>query len=330
MSTSVVAYESASLDARIKYANTIAAAGQMIPRGLFDPATGKPSPPKVLLVMETGSMLGLHPMAALQSINVVEGRATLAAQLMAGLIRQKGHRLEITKSGTIPGGDYSVTVTGTRADTGDVYTATWDIPRAIRAQLVDSYERNARGVYEVRARSEKGKVLPWEAYAESMPKWRAISEVAVEGFSDVTLGMRSYEEMTDGGIPLAEPDPEPTEDWNALIDAAATRAELDEIGDRLAAKREGSDKIRARWLARAGQIDREANTVDADVVTETPEGGEAAEGDHPRSTGATAGTAPASAPSAGPDREPTQEEYEAAEAARYDAAFAAGEVNSRD
>ncbi len=51
MSTAVVAYEAASLDARIKYANTIAAAGQMIPKGLFDPATGKPSPPKVLLVM---------------------------------------------------------------------------------------------------------------------------------------------------------------------------------------------------------------------------------------------------------------------------------------
>lgn len=328
MSTSVVAYESASLDARIKYANTIAAAGQMIPRGLFDPATGKPSPPKVLLVMETGSMLGLHPMAALQSINVVEGRATLAAQLMAGLIRQAGHRLEITKTGTIPGGDYSVTVTGTRADTGDVYTATWDIPRAIRAQLVDSYERNARGQYEVRARSDKGKVLPWEAYAESMPKWRAISEVAVEGFSDVTLGMRSFEEMTDGGIPLAEPEPEATEDWNAAIDAATTRAELDEIGDRLKAKGEGTDKIRARWLARAGAIDREANIEDADVVTDDPqtadEGAQAPQDDEaPRSE--SSAPAPSSAPA-----EPTQEEYEAAEAARYDAAVASGEVSNGD
>lgn len=318
MSNAVVAYESASLDARIKYANTIAAAGQMIPRGLFDPATGKPSPPKVLLVMETGSMLGLHPMAALQSINVVEGRATLAAQLMAGLIRQAGHRLEIVKNGSIPGGDYSVTVRGTRADTGDVYTSTWDMQRAIRAQLVDSYEPNAQGVFIVRARSDKGKVLPWEAYAESMPKWRAISEVALEGFSDVTLGMRSYEEMTDGGIPMSDPDPEPSEDWLALIATAETSEDLAAIGARLAEKGEGTDKIRAAYRARSAVLATEANTVDADVVTddtETP-----VEGEEP----------PASDPQPSPSTgtpEPTQEDYEAAEAARFDAEMAAQEAD---
>lgn len=311
MSTSVVAYESASLDARMKYANTIAAAGQMIPRGLFDPATGKPSPAKVLLVMETGSMLGLHPMAALQSINVVEGRATLAAQLMAGLIRQAGHRLEIVKSGTIPGGDYSVTVTGTRSDTGDVYTSTWDMQRAIRAQLVDSYEANAQGVFVVRARSEKGKVLPWEAYAESMPKWRSISEVALEGFSDVTLGMRSHEEMTDGGIPMSEPEPEPSEDWLALFAAAKTRADLDAVAARLAEKGEGTDKLRAAFMARAGVIAREEQTVEAEIVEETTGGGEAVDEDHPEASGVPATAAP------GPEMTP--EEFEAAEAARFDA-----------
>ena len=307
MSTAVVAYEATTLDERMRYANTIAAAGQMIPRGLFDPATGKPSPPKVLLVMETGSMLGLHPMAALQSINVVEGRATLAAQLMAGLIRQAGHRLEIVKTGTIPGGDYAVTVTLTRADTGDVYTATWDIPRAIRAGLVDSYEQNPQGVFVVRARSDKGKILPWEAYAESMPKWRSISEVALEGASDVTLGMRSYEEMTDGGIPLAEPDPEPTEDWKALFDAAETRAELDEIGARLKDKGEGTDALRAAFLARAGVLSREENTVDAEVI-EDESTDRAAE--------------PGYEPSASADGD-----YEAAESARFDAAVENGEVS---
>lgn len=357
MSTAVVAYEAASLNDRMKYAQTLAAAGDLIPKGLWNPATNvngvlvpsAPSPGKVLLVMETGAMLGLAPAAALQSIDVVEGRATLSARLMGALIRKAGHKLDVVKSGSIPTGDYSVTVTGTRSDDGSVYTATWDIPRAIRAQLVQSYEQNSQGVWQVRARNKDGSVAkPWEAYAELMPVWRAMSEVGREGFADVLFGLYSTEEMTDGGapIPVTEPDPEPTEDWNAQIDAATTRAELDEIGDRLAVKREGSDKIRARWLARAGQIDREANTEDAEVVDETPGGGEAAEGDHPRSTGATAGTtpgtptpaegappmdvSPTSAPSAGPSREMTQEEYEAAEAARYDAAVAAGEVTGRD
>lgn len=308
MDSSVVAYESASLDARIRYANTIAAAGQMIPNGLFDPATGKPSPPKVLLVMETGSMLGLHPMAALQSINVVEGRATLAAQLMAALIRQAGHRLEIIKNGSVPGGDYSVTVVGTRADTGDVYESTWDIPRAMRAQLVDSYEPNARGVYEVRALSERGKPKPWQTYTESMPKWRAISEVALEGFSDVTLGLRSYEEMTDGGIPISDPDPEPTEPWLLLISGADSADALDAIGARLAEKGEGTDKIRAAYRARSAILASEAVTLDADVVPDDSSG-EAASPDS----------------SASPEG-PSEDDYEAQASAEFDEAVARGEI----
>jgi len=126
MSTAVVAYESASLNDRMKYAQTLAAAGDLIPKGLWSPVqrpdgsmgAPAPSPGKVLLVMETGAMLGLMPAAALQSIDVVEGRATLSARLMGALIRKAGHKLEVLKSGSIPTGDYSVTVTGTRADDG--------------------------------------------------------------------------------------------------------------------------------------------------------------------------------------------------------------------
>lgn len=266
MSTDVVAYSSASLNDRIHYANTLAAAGQLIPKGLMDPKTGQPSAPKILLVMETGAMLGLHPMAALQSIDVVEGRATLSARLIAALIRKAGNRLEIKKSGSIPTGDYSVTVVGTITETGESFDSTWDIPRAIRAGLVNSYEPNAQGVWEVRARSEKGNPKPWETYAEVMPVWRAIGEVSRFGFSDVTLGMYATEELTDGGIPIQadEPDPVSTEPWEDLIAAATSRAALDEIATRIREKGESTDKLRAKWLARAGVLDREP--VDAEIV----------------------------------------------------------------
>jgi len=323
MSTAVVAYESASLNDRMKYAQTLAAAGDLIPKGLWSPVqrpdgsmgAPAPSPGKVLLVMETGAMLGLMPAAALQSIDVVEGRATLSARLMGALIRKAGHKLEVLKSGSIPTGDYSVTVTGTRADDGSVFTATWDIHRAIRAQLVQSYKQNSQGVWEVRARNKDGSVAkPWEAYSELMPVWRAMSEVGREGFADVLFGLYSTEEMTDGGIPIAEPDPEPTEDWMGLISAATTRAELDEIKDRIAAKDEGTDKLRTAWLARAGVLSREENTEDADVVpddAETPsEGGEAAP----------------SAPHPPLSEGLTEEEFEAAASAEFDAQMGAGEV----
>lgn len=278
--TAVVAYESASLTERQQYASTLAAAGDLIPKGLWSTAEPdgqggmippRPSPGKVLLVIETGAMLGLHPAAALQSIDVVEGRATLSSQLMAALIRKAGHKLTIEKTGTIEGGDFAVTVTGTRGGfLGDeTYATTWTIHRAIRAGLVDSYKQNSQGVWEVRARSSKGHAKPWEAYAETMLKWRAVAEVGREGFSDVTFGLYSTEEGRDMGpsVPTADPEPEPSEDWPALIAAAETREALDEIADRLKAEPDQiRTKVRPTWQARAGVITREAETVDAELV----------------------------------------------------------------
>lgn len=100
---------------------------------------------------------------------------------------------------------------------------------------------------------------------------------------------------------------EETEPWGELIAAATSREELDAISERIAEKGEGTDKLRAAWLARAGVLAREANTEDAEIVDapQTPAEGE---------------EAPASvspAPSAG--AEMSQEEFEAAESARFDA-----------
>jgi hypothetical protein len=329
-STAVVAYESASLNDRMKYAQTLAAAGDLIPKGLW--SGGAPSPGKVLLVMETGAMLGLHPMAAMQSIDVVEGRATLSAKLMSGLIRKAGHTLTIEKTGSIATGDYVVIARVHRSDTGEEFASEpWDLHRAIRAGMVDSYQPNSKGIWEVRARSQSGKPKPWEAHAEVMPVWRAVSEVSRLAASDVLFGLYSTEEMTDGGFPISDPDPEATEDWLALIAGAQTEDALAGIGARLAEKGEGTDKIRAAYRARSAVLSAEANTVDADVIEETTGGGEAAVRDHPEATGAhrtlaasgaqtpAEGASPSAdaAPSAG--SEMTLEEYEAAEAARFDA-----------
>lgn len=306
MSTSVVAYSGASLNDRQRYAQTLAAAGDLIPKGLQNP-DGSPSPGKILLVMETGDMLGLHPAASLQSIDVVEGRATLSAKLMSALIRKAGHRLEIRKTGTIGGGDYSVTVVGTREDTGETFADTWDIPRGIRAGSVDSYKPNAAGVWEVRARSKYDKPKPWEAYAESMPVNRAISVVAREGFSDILFGLYGTEELTDGGIPIADPDPKPSESWADLIGDATSLPDLEMIGARLAEKGEGTDKIRAAYRARAAVLAAEANVVDAEVI-EDPSAGED------------------TSPNPTSPAEATTEDYEAAASAEFDAAVDAGEV----
>ena len=101
------------------------------------------------------------------------------------------------------------------------------------------------------------------------------------------------------------------QDWLTLIAEASDSEALAQIGARIAESEQGTDKIRAAYRARSAVLAAEANTEDADVVDE------AAPDETPVEDATPQDAPPASASSAGP--EPTQEEYEAAEAARFDA-----------
>ena len=204
MSTAVDRYIEAPLSERHQYAQALASAGDLIPKALFGPPTdGKPPAPsagKVLLVIETGGMLGIHPIAALSSINIIEGKPAASAGLISGLIRGAGHKLRIRETGTIEGGDYSATATLVRSDDPDEpFTSTWTPQRAARAGLC-KYAQNAKGVWEVNARSSRGMPLPWESFTESLCKARIVSEVGRDGAQDVLLGIRYTPEELGGRV----------------------------------------------------------------------------------------------------------------------------------
>ncbi len=176
--------------ARMDYATKLAGAGDMIPSGLFDKRTGQPSPAKIFLAFETGAMLGLEPMAALQGIDVIEGRATIAPRLMLALIRQAGYRVKITESGTVEGGDYAVTTRAYRPeDPDDSEEATFTIQQAARAGLCKYAVDPATGLWKVTARSQKGNPLPWEMYPEDLTQWRSVSRLGRKGFGHILLGI---------------------------------------------------------------------------------------------------------------------------------------------
>lgn len=179
------------LSQRMKYADMLSNAADLIPRGLFDKQTGRPSAAKIFLVLETGTMLGLHPMAALQGIDVIEGSATITPRLFTGLVRAAGHRLRIVEDGTLETGNYKVTVTLVRHDDPDYpITASWTPHQALRAGLIDKYEVDPRtGLWKLTARSKSGNVLPWEAYTEDMCLWRALGRLGRKGAADVLMGI---------------------------------------------------------------------------------------------------------------------------------------------
>lgn len=186
----------------------------------------------------------------------------------------------------------------------------------------------------------------WEKRPSHMLGIRAESHGFRRAFPMELAGLYTAEDFENDAVdtsdaPSVDADaPQYSEDWLAAFAEASTRDDLEAIRLRIP-DAEKDDKLRTAFLARAGYLAREdARTEDADVVTddpETPAGGEGASpatptsppaGPTPAEGAQPQDAAPASAPSAG-HPEPTQEDYEAAQAAEFDAAVARGEVSGR-
>src|SRR5690606_16763364 len=114
----------ATLDDRVRYAKTLADAGLL-------PTAYRGRPANVLVAIETGAMLGLAPMAAIQNVHVIEGKPSYSAGLLAALVRRAGHTIRVT------GTDEKAVAEIVRADDPDfTYRAEWTIARARQAQLL--------------------------------------------------------------------------------------------------------------------------------------------------------------------------------------------------
>ena len=223
--TALEQYRQGDLDERHRFARALATAGDLIPKALHAAPTDEagnrlpgplvPSAGKVLLVLETGAMLGLPPVAALQGIQVIEGKATLSAGMMSAVVRRAGHLLHVTEEGTVERGDLRTTATLVRADDKDhPFTSVWTPHKAARAGLCAYREEG--GVWRVIAQSSNGSPKPWQAYTEAMLRSRAIAEVCRMGAEDALYGVHyTPEELAEGPreeqavAHVAEPEQEP-------------------------------------------------------------------------------------------------------------------------
>jgi hypothetical protein len=179
------AYSRASLEERQRYVAALAKAGDLLPpnyRGgmVRNPDTNQMvqigSAGKIMLMAETGDMLGIHPMAALVGVHIIEGKPSLSANLMNGLVRKAGHTLRVRVTGKLEDETLEAHATLIRSDDPDFpFEVTWTLEDAKRA-----------GLYPGKTGSN------WQKYPRAMLKSRVISEIIREGAADVLMGGNVY------------------------------------------------------------------------------------------------------------------------------------------
>lgn len=157
-------------DGAYRIANAVVRAG-MAPKGLD-------TPEKAMVAIMHGMEVGFTPMAALQSIAVVNGRPAIWGDGAIGLVQASGLMESIRE---------------TADGEGDAKTATCVVKRKGNPDpIIGKFS-----VADARKAGLWGKAGPWTQYPDRMLQMRARGFALRDGFSDVLRGLGIAEEVQD-------------------------------------------------------------------------------------------------------------------------------------
>lgn len=199
----------------------------------FVPQSMRGKPKDVAAAILAGQELGMTPLAAMRSIDVIHGTPGLRAHAMRALVQSRGHEVEVVSSS-----DTECVMRGRRNGARRWQTVTWDIPRAAKLGLTgkDQWRKQPATMLIARATGEICRLIAADVL-HAMPY--AVEELGggrVPGLSDATEAEASgavaravtTEEITGGPEPL---DAEPADEEHAPVrpvEAAPDIAEFDE------------------------------------------------------------------------------------------------------
>jgi hypothetical protein len=114
----------------------------------------------VAAALLTGRELGIEPMAALRSINIIEGTPALSALAMRALVLVAGHDMWVEESTAT-----RAIVAGQRRNSGNPQSSTWTIDRARTAGLAgkQNYRTQPQAMLIARATAECARLVAPEA-----------------------------------------------------------------------------------------------------------------------------------------------------------------------
>lgn len=198
------------------YLATVMAKTKMVPKEYIG------DPHSIFIAAQLGMEVGLRPMQALQSIAVINGKPTIYADGITGLLH--GSKVcEYIKEKFVVGKD--------EVDPSDLPLELDKWPDNLKAvseiKRIGSAQQVYRGTFSVADAKRMGKWNKpnrsgksiWQQYPARMLMWRARTYAARDGFSDVLKGLGIFEEVVDydadmvdtnGHYEVQEPAPEKT------------------------------------------------------------------------------------------------------------------------
>lgn len=183
-----------------------------IVRGGMAPKAFDNNPEAVLVAIMHGMEVGLTPMAAVQSIAVINGFPTIWGDGALGLVRASGLLEDMVEQIESGNGEVRAVCTLKRRGQPTPITRTFSISDAQRAHLTK-------------------KPGPWLQYPQRMLQMRARSWALRDGFADVLRGLRVMEEvidMTDEPMPSRRPTRDEVDAQHARVtDVKVDSAEMD-------------------------------------------------------------------------------------------------------
>lgn len=214
----------------------------------------------VLYALEYAEVIGMHPLAVMQGLSVIGGKPTANAGMIASLVRMAGHKLRVSYDAPT----MTATCTITRVDDPTPSVVTWDMAKALRAGLVDSFNRQT-GTVTARNPKDKNEAMPWEKYTPSLLKARALTEGAREACQEALFGiMYTPEELgalvDENGVMIGEPE---TAGGPSVVVPPVTQSAFDpQEGANLAYA--GQDLSHVQTVLRCAEV---AQQLDIEITT---------------------------------------------------------------
>lgn len=146
----------------------------------------------IFAVIMRGRALGLDATTALANFHIVEGRPTMSATLIVGLIlaSNKAEFFELVESTN----ERATWATKRRGGKREI-TMTFDLDDAIAAGVL---ERTREGV--IRGVSRSGRASNWDKWRRTMLRHRASVELARAVYPDITAGLYTSDEISGGTV----------------------------------------------------------------------------------------------------------------------------------